>query len=373
MRLERFDPPGFLDDFDDAQREAWSAWISDQMDSAAAGQPDVLDFDGPREQFFNPMKEDVGDDAQTADIAWTAFPRNVAVQSVSDLQRWRTADGSRDVQDEYCEWSVERNVAGKITRVTFTCEGPEYWEFLGATSPDKVRELYQRFISPQVKRSDLFLPNGRYNARNRWNSTTQNGAMHLIQVNNSLSAEIELAGGSSVVRVIDGRMLTGAQELIECGRYGGPERNSDPHIGEVVNSLTRQKADVTLANPVGLYFAGLSTAGWEAPDGSDPGGFWRYLRGREGTPVRAVYEVPAERGFVVGDIRINGRPIEFGAQIADFIQIKLTGLATRFGQSTAAPMTGCRARKPQPEAGLVAAAPAPSVSEAIGPMLVTTR
>ena len=373
MRLERFDPPGFLDDFDEAQRAAWSRWISERMDSAAAGRPDVLDFDGPREQFFNPMAKDVDDDARTADIEWTAFPRNVAVQSVTDLQRWRTADGSRDVQDEYCEWSVERNVAGKIVRVTFTCEGPEYWEFLGATAPEKVLALYRRFIRPEVKRSDLFLPDGRYNPRNKWNSTTQSGAMHLIQVNNTLSAEIELAGGSSVVRVIDGRTLTGALELIECGRYGGPERNSDPHIGDVVNSLTRQKADVTLANPVGLYFAGLSTAGWEAPDGSDPGAFWQYLRGREGSPVRAVYEVPAERGFVVGDIRINGRPIEFGAQIADFIQIKLIGLATRFGRSTAAPMTGCRAQKPQPEADLAAADSALSVSDAIWPMLVATR
>lgn len=374
MKLDRFDPPGFLDDFDDQQRAAWSDWISQRMDLAAEGRPDELDFDGPREQFFNPMKKEIGGDAQTADIAWTAFPRNVQVQSVSDQQRWRTADNSRDVQDEYCEWSVERNVAGKITRVTFTCEGPEYWKFLAATSPDKVLELYRKFVSPDVKQSDLFTKDGRYDARNPWNTGTQQGAMHLVQRNNSLAAEIELAGGSSVVRVIGGRMLTGAQELIECGDYGGRERNSDPHIGAVVNSLTRQKADVTLANPVGLYFAGLSTAGWETPDGSDPAKFWQYLRGREGTPVRAVYEVPADAGFTVGDIKINGRPIQFGAQIADFIQIKLTGLATRIGQSTVAPMTGCRAPKAGPEMDFAeGAAEIPSVSSVVDSMLVTTR
>jgi hypothetical protein len=53
--------------------------------------------------------------------------------------------------------------------------------------------------------------------------------------------------------------------------------------------------------------------------------------------VRAVYEVPSELGFVVGGVTIDGRPIAFGAQIADFVRIKLTGIGTRFGQSTVAP------------------------------------
>jgi hypothetical protein len=36
------------------------------------------------------------------------------------------ADASRLVQDEYLEWSVQRRPSdGKITSVTFTCEGPE--------------------------------------------------------------------------------------------------------------------------------------------------------------------------------------------------------------------------------------------------------
>lgn len=35
------------------------------------------------------------------------------------------ADASRDVQDEYLEWSVLRDNEKKIISVTFTCEGPE--------------------------------------------------------------------------------------------------------------------------------------------------------------------------------------------------------------------------------------------------------
>ncbi len=98
---------------------------------------------------------------------------------------------------------------------------------------------------------------------------------------------------------------------------------------------------MTLANPVGLYFDDLLTAGWETPDGSDPRSFWTYVRGTEEKPVRAVYEVPSRLSYVVSDVTIGGRPIAFGAQIADFVRIKLTGVGTRFGQSTAAPMTGC--------------------------------
>lgn len=342
MKLDRFDPPGFLDDFNDEQREKWSEKISARFDAGVRGRPDRFDFDAPREQFYNPMKVDTGPDAQLVDITWVGFPRNVEVTSVSELQRWGRAEASRERQDEYCEWSVERDPASnKIMRVTFTCEGPEYWRLLAEGTPEVALDLYRQFVNPQVQLGDLFFSNGQYNPLNRWNASTVEGAMHLIQENNTLGAEIELAAGSSIVREIDGRRLTDERELIECGQYGGVERHSDPHIGGQVNSLTRQGADVTLANPVGLYFDDLLTAGWETPDGSDPRSFWTYVRGTEEKPVRAVYEVPLELGFVVGDITIGGRPIAFGAQIADFVRIKLTGVGTRFGQSTAAPMNGC--------------------------------
>ena len=364
MIIPRFDPPGFLDDFDEEQRAAWSTFISAQEDAAIEGRPDVLLNDGPRLQFFNPTKTDIGPDAVTQAIAWTAFPRQVQVSSISNRQRWRRADSSRDLQDEYCEWSLTRDPAtGKITGVAFTCEGPEYWEFLAATTPDKVLALYRTFVSPAVQREDLFDGEGNYLPRNRWNNGTTGGVMHLIQRANTLGAEIELAGGATVRRVLNGQELTGAQELIECGRYGEPERHSDPKIGAEVNALARQRADITLQNPVGLYFDDLSVAGWETPDGADPKQFWRFLRGRDGFFVRAVFEVPPGRGYVVGDIKINGKAIEFGAQIADFITMKLVGLATRIGQSPVQPMTGCRQRRPP--GGGVEAEGAPSLTEAV--------
>lgn len=343
MLLPKFDPPGFLDDFTSEQADAWHRFISDSIDGAITGFPAECQFDAPRAQFFNQTKTGTDADAVEADIAWTAFPRNVKLGAVSEKQRLRIGDSSRDRQDEYCEWSVERDAStDKITKITFTCEGPEYWQFLAGVNPDKVLELYRQFVDPAVERSDLFLPNGRYNARNRWNNSTASGSMHLIQRNNTLGAEIELAAGSSVVRVIGGQMLTGEKELIECGQYGDPERHSDPHIGAGVNSLTRQKADVALTNPVGIYFDKLTTTGWATPDGTESQKFWKYTRGKEGKPVRAEFTVPADAGYTVSDITINGKAIEFGGQVADFIEMKLTGTGTRFGQSTVAPMIACR-------------------------------
>jgi hypothetical protein len=184
--------------------------------------------------------------------------------------------------------------------------------------------------------------------------------MHLIQINNTLKAEIELAAGASIVRKVGGRLLSGEAELIDCGAYGQGERHSDPHIGAVVNELARGKADVTLANPIGLCIDDLSVAGWQTPDNSDPKDYWKIVRGTPEKALRAVYEVPASKHFVVGDITINGTPIRFGAQIADFITIKLTGMATRIGQSTVLPVEGC-----VQAAGLAAAAAVTSVASVL--------
>lgn len=354
--MELFDPPGYLKDLTPSQCQQWSDWISSQIDQAGAGEPQEYEFDAPRPRFFNPLITAPGDDAVEQDISWKAFPRVVELDSASDPERWATADGSREVQDEYCEWSVTRDSGtNKITRVEFTSEGPEYWQFLASVNMPRVVELYKEHVDKKVKAQDLVDSQGDYDPFNRWNNSTSKGAMHLIQRNNTLSAEIELAAGASNARRRNGRLLTDARQLIACGRYGAVERHSDPHIGAQVNALARADAAITLANPVGLCIAGLGTAGWQTPDGSDPKKYWRITRGTPEKALRAIYTVPPEAGFTVGDIRINGQNIRFGAQIADFITIKLTGLAARMGQLQVPPLDGCKQRRPPPPG---AAAPA---------------
>ncbi|MFD3940044.1 hypothetical protein ACFWSF_35185 [Streptomyces sp. NPDC058611] len=345
--LDAYNPPGNLTDLDDDGRKKWHMWLSCRVDETIQGpsRHRVL-HDGPRPQFYNATKTPTGDDATDASVTWTAFPR--ALHSLnSDMERWEAADSDRLNQDEYCEWSVSRNADHKVNRVTFTCEGPEYWEHLAAYNPAKVLELYRTYISPDVVAEDLF-PDGAYDPYNEWNNSTSRGAMHLVQPNNTLTAEIELAAAATIRRVIDGREYTQSDELIACSDYGDPKRNSDPKIGFKVNKLAQEGADITLTDPVGLYFDDLNTDGWETPDGSDPKSYWTYLRGDADHPVRAVYEVPDGKGFTVGDIKIRGWHITTGSQIADFITMKLTATACRFEMSTAEPLTACKVRVRDP-------------------------
>lgn len=364
MALQRFDPPGLLDDLGPEQRDAWHQFISDRIDDAQQGGGDPKD--SPRPQFFNPAKVDAEPGAVTQDIKWTAFPRIVQITSGSDMERWKQADSTRDLQDEYCEWSVSRQSGtGKVLRIAFTCEGPEYWNFLAATDPALTLALYRQHVDANATHSDLYSASGDYNPRNRLNNSTANGAMHLIQRNNTLGAEIEIAGAATVQRLrADGKPMVDTLELIECGRYGAPQRHSDPFIGARVNFHARTKADLTLANPVGIYFAGIDTQEWEAPDGTDPASFWTYTRGTAERPVRAVLEVPVDKPYVLGDVEIDGRPIQFGGQVADRIQMTIRALATRIGQNGAQPVRGCVGASPGAAAGF-AAGGTPSVRDVL--------
>jgi hypothetical protein len=348
--MARINPPGDLQDFDEAGRDAWSKRISKLIDD------NIRDFDTP--QFFNPTRDAPGADAAEKKIDWTAFPKVVTNNSGgSDVRRWTTADRDRfDAQDEYCEWHVERNGAGKVVRVTFTSEGPEYWDFLAANFPDKLVQLYRELVDPAVVLADLLDGNGDYDPVNKWNDPGRGGKIaHLGHGNNTLSAFVNIGARATIIRRRpDGSIMTGETELIDCGRYGGRDRHSDPHIGGEVNSLARAHARITMANPVGLSMDGLFPVGWETPDGSDPKDYWTVVRGTAAHQMRTVYEVPAAKGFVVGDIKINGREITFGGQIADFIRVKLVGLAHEFGQHQTAPRA-CVGAVPEPA---VAAAPA---------------
>src|SRR5438552_3613360 len=115
MLLAAFDPPAFLDDLNATQKNQWSDFISRRVDS------EMADPGAAGHHYYSPIRTDTAADVQTAEISWSAFPRLVAITSPSDKVRWQTADGSRNVQDEYCEWSVTRDpVSNKITKVTFT-------------------------------------------------------------------------------------------------------------------------------------------------------------------------------------------------------------------------------------------------------------
>lgn len=371
-----FGPPGGLDDFTaiPGQKAAWHTAMSVFFDQAVARTEQSVGRGNS--QFFNPARIDPAAPVTRHVISWTGFPRSL-LDGASEAQAHKEAEqllegvvGTRRVrfrpQDEYLEWHATRDVDGRLLAVDFTCEGPEYWTALAHGYPDGVRpgpgaptargsiakvlELYRRYVSPRVRREDLLL-RGRYDPWNRWN--TESGAMHLTHPSNSLQAEIFLAADATVTRQRGGQVLTDADELIGCARYGVATRASDPTIGAAVNGLARLGARVSLLAPVGLYIDSLDTTGWSRPDGAPVGDYWRVLRGSGDAVVRVRYEVPASEGFVLGDIRIGGEPIEYAGQIAEHVTMKLTGIAAERGRHTR-PARPCEAASPPPPAALAA-------------------
>src|SRR5262249_45296701 len=181
-------------------------------------------------QFYNPVTHGLtGPDLAPADITWNGFPRRFLGSGPGAPPNYAGAEptlspGTARPQDEYLEWHVFKDAAGKITSVTFTCEGYDYYEFLGKEAPNTLLALYQKFISPAVKKSDLFIGTN-YNRLNHWN--TRDGAMHLTQQANNLFAEVILAADATVRRKnTAGVEVTSAVTLTRCANFGDSARNS---------------------------------------------------------------------------------------------------------------------------------------------------
>jgi hypothetical protein len=374
-KLPQFDPPAYQNDFPEPEqqkafRTRWSDNINRFTEQTLENDPWSSSNQPRLTQYYNPLNTDIPDGTEGTGIQWTAFPNRILITypSVGQNQQWKYADegppdanyppgGDRGWQDEYCEWSVARNAEGKIVKVMFTCENREYWYTLWEINPDNVLRLYQELVSSEVKLEDLYLRDNSgnpvidpatgkpaYNDLNQWNSTTTNGAVHLISNPNALSAEIFLAGQATVLRKDGtGNPITDKNQLINCSRYGTANRNSDPTIGAAVNALVRGTGglgtgvQISLENPVGLYIQEPSFDTYQlplnAPSDAQPSDFWKVIRGRkrqDGEAIdyilHAVYEVPAELGFTVSDITIDGFNIEYGSQITQTFQIALAGL-----------------------------------------------
>lgn len=335
MKINQFDPPANNGDFSGnlALAKKWSANMSKNFDSGVKDVNDTLAAHGGGTcQFYNPVTHGLTDpDLASADITWNGFPRKFLGNGPGVPPDFAAAEapvptGQARIQDEYLEWHVIKNAAGKITAVQFTCEGYDYYEFLGQEAPDILVSLYQKFIGPAVKKADLF-SDTKYNKLNQWN--THDGAMHLTQSANNLFAEVILGAQATVRRKnTAGVEVTSADTLCKCANFGDNRRNSDPAIGAGVNALARQGRIITLANPVGLYIDHIDDSSFHLPNGSATTGWFQILRGTPGHTLRAVFAPPAGFAFTVSDVKIGGVAVKFGGQIAQKITMKLTGVAS---------------------------------------------
>jgi hypothetical protein len=377
-------PDGALTDFGRAQAAAWSDMISRIADRAVAAveRDGRAQQPGYRSRFFNPLRFDPVGGHDPVPVFWEAFPKRISDFFDGDEKWSRAAEfevatagnpASRLFEvdaagrlarrmdevvtrshDEYLEWHEHRDAQGRITRISFTCEPPEYWEFLGNGTParpevrdrKKLLELYRALVGPQVVEAELYWrhdvailqPDGNggqravlafakddYNPFNRFN--VREGAVHLTQRANTLGAEIVLGASASVLRRdAAGRPVKEASRLICCSGFGEPNRSSDPGIGAGVNGIVAAGGFVTLADPIGLYIgdADISVVG---PGGEDVSSGWRVERGDAASKrvLHASFAVPAGRGFTVSDCSIGGNRIVSGGQFAERIGMVLFG------------------------------------------------
>lgn len=149
-QIERYDPPGFMTDFDaiPGQLEQWSAVVSAWFDEVV--EKEMGELKGQPCQYYNQLKQppQMKPPLLEQDIVWNAFPGTLLrrfgeagameiAETMMPLSLREDGQGSFYVgptwpnlyyrpHDEYCEWRVERDQEGQIIRVTFTSEPPEY-------------------------------------------------------------------------------------------------------------------------------------------------------------------------------------------------------------------------------------------------------
>ena len=303
--------------------------LSDNLDQVLSNHPE---FGSSNLVNFAPVKIPsdicpvVNWDQDPAD--WTLFNSNIS--------------GPRGWKDEYNEWVVSRDDKGNIKKINFTSENPEYWFTLWNVDPNKVLELYRDLVSDQVQIEDLYMRNAdgdivnnyndlpAYNPLNKWNygnlsTGSYGGAVHLTSPPNTVGAEIYLGAAATILRNLGPQDYSPAQNLC-ASLYGGPFRNSDPNIGLQANQANRNLGKrISLTDPIALYMQRPDFSNYVTPDGTDASEFFKVVRGRTSDEtgrnydeiLHATFEVPASFGYTVSDIKIDGRNILYGAQIAE--------------------------------------------------------
>lgn len=376
-----YPPPANLDDLDTLDKKVkWAEWESNTADqniyTGAGPLPDNEYAAYPiAPQFFNPANPDtpVGGVSVTKIIAWNGLPgllrNSLPFTKVYTQSDEVIAHGERTNQTEYCEWKVfyADEAKSKISKVVFTCEGPEYWQQLFNVDPEKCVSLYRELTKVDtITKDDLiahediylqgmskdgppFVKKGQYNFYNDYNTTQ--GIVHLNQRNNYLSAELNIASMSTQLQQEEDAqgnltLLQRALPLVLAGQYGSPGRNSDPTIGFICNWVARHPLGLrlTIEPPVALYFGLLNTTGWTIPAGTGQIGDWvKCVRGKPELGQALRYEIAPPESvqgqYYVNDMTIGGQPIEYGGQIARCMTVQLKGKAAAFpaGNPTIAP------------------------------------
>jgi hypothetical protein len=360
---KKFSTPANIADFhsDSPLARKWNEKISTRFKNEIGSLIEIQNVPASQIAFFNPLEPPQGQ-VSVAHITWGGFPNvltaiygkpqafEVADNRLYSLRAYGDPNGSKEIrfnfrpQDEYLEWAVKKDEStGKIKEIVFTCESPEYWETL-SENPELLLRLYRTYAGSEVTLDDLQHPQDVYNSSgkivhskgdyNRWNKWNLSFAIHLTHHSNTLFAEINLAAQSAIQRKRGEKPITDAHDLICCSNYGEPNRNSDPTIGFVANSVVRDGNWVSLHDPVGLYISGIDHSQFTKPDGSAIPDFenryWNKIRSSDDGKMilRASVKVPdnemfSDKPLLLGDLLVNGEPLQYGGQVADAVTVGL--------------------------------------------------
>ncbi|KUJ16057.1 uncharacterized protein LY89DRAFT_735198 [Mollisia scopiformis] len=247
-------------------RDLWDRW--GQWYLRIEGNRDVPAYVAEKRERFGYLLDRDGESAGFVDYV---PGEEITVEISDDEERWKAADASRDVQDEYLEWSVLRDGEGRIIRAVFTRETPEYWDFLAykqqQTAIDKICELNAPLLD-DVDQKEFFHvhtsdPGNRdtwfYNLINEYNNSTTNETItHLIQKDNNLQMEVDIVAQTTVLRKDkNGKLITDSDQLIRCSKIG------------CVNQLATTGASVSIADPVAIYINKFSRGSFKLDSTGD--------------------------------------------------------------------------------------------------------
>jgi hypothetical protein len=270
-----------------------------------------------------------------ASVSWPAFPLTAgASYLLIDQRRW-------ELQDEYVEWQVVRDVSGQVTKITFTTELPEYYVALAEISETALvagikdaipgaapttDDLFGPGFNPTVaspeERGERFRdqsldqPSANRPPRkppNPWTNGDK-GILCLLQRFNSTGALFNLLGRCGVPNPDPG--IPAASQCSVVGSFCGPARNSDPRICQAAQTASRVPLGISLADAPGINIDRLLGT-WRINgvqiDVNDPTqnqGIWTVDRnGRRGT-LR-----------ISPDVTLDGDSVDFGAQVSRVLEV----------------------------------------------------
>ncbi|KAF2259588.1 hypothetical protein CC78DRAFT_524532 [Lojkania enalia] len=372
--LPSFNAPAKYTELGRAGLGKWSKQVGNWFDTEIAG---TAPSGGPRQplpQFFDPTKTQYELDQKPTPITWSGFPLKIRTEQPTDDARWAAAENpltdlsnpayylpqqhDRENMDEYLEWSTLKDPdTGDVIIASFTCEGPEYWEKVAEyISVDKILDMYKEMnpdFADQMTLKDITTGTGAYKPRNKWNQMINTGTIaHLIQDNNTLSAEVDIAAQATVIRkdLAYGEIIRNITQLCgDASRYGNTKRNSDPAIGGEINTLARQGFHLSVADPVALYMHAADFSSFRLdPTGTRrgnldemipvPDGTFQFLRGdiSKGWGLHLKVKIPASHSVAhngrtlncsdLFDLNNGGQYVRYGSQFADYVTMSVSGV-----------------------------------------------